>query len=124
MNSLNSIRILSRRSDLAIIQAKQVGHALINKFPNISIEYITKKTEGDIDLTTPLSKMTASGVFTDDLRNDLIKNKCDLAVHSWKDLPLDLGKDTFIAGTLRREDQRDILFVNKEKISTIIESKK
>ncbi len=48
--------------------------------------------------------MGSAGIFTDDLRNDLIKNECDLAVHSWKDLPLDLGADTILAGTLERAD--------------------
>ena len=60
--------------------------------------------------------MPTPGVFTDDLRNDLINKKCDIVVHSWKDLPLDTGNKTFIAATLERADQRDILFVKKKNI--------
>jgi hydroxymethylbilane synthase len=123
MTSLQTIRILSRKSDLAVIQARQVGVKIEEKFSDVKIEYITKKTLGDIDLTTPLAEMGSAGVFTDDLRNDLIKNECDLAVHSWKDLPLDLGADTILAGTLERADQRDILFVKKDQISKIIKNK-
>ena len=119
MTPLKQIRILSRKSDLAVIQAKEVGSKILEKFPDIKIEYITKKTAGDIDLQTPLANMNSSGVFTDDLRNDLIKNKCDLAVHSWKDLPLDLGSDTILAGSLTRADQRDIIFIKKNKFAEL-----
>jgi len=123
MNLLSKVRILSRKSDLAIIQSMQVGNALQKKFPNLSIEYMTKSTAGDKDLKTPLSEMPNPGVFTDDLRKELIKNNCDIVVHSWKDLPLDLGKSTIIAGTLNREDQRDIIFVNKKNLEKIKASK-
>ena len=123
MNLLSKVRILSRKSDLAMIQSMQVGNALQKKFPNLTIEYMTKSTAGDKDLKTPLSEMPNPGVFTDDLRKELIKNNCDIVVHSWKDLPLDLGKSTIIAGTLNREDQRDIIFVNKKNLNKIKVSK-
>ena len=123
MNSQNKIRILSRKSDLAVIQAKLVGLNLQKKFPNLSIEFITKSTSGDKDLKTPLSEMPEAGVFTDDLRMELMNDKCDLIVHSWKDLPIDLGKQTHIAGTLKRADQRDIIFFNKKKVEHIKNSK-
>ena len=70
MNLLSKVRILSRKSDLAIIQSMQVGNALQKKFPNLSIEYMTKSTAGDKDLKTPLSEMPNPGVFTDDLRKE------------------------------------------------------
>ena len=123
MTPVKKIRILSRKSDLAIIQSKQVGYKIQEFFPDIDIEYISKKTSGDIDLKTPLSEMSTAGVFTDDLRNGLMNNECDLGVHSWKDLPLDLGIDSIIAGTLTREDQRDILFIKKEKFDEIKKKK-
>ena len=122
MSSFNKVRILSRKSDLAIIQAKEVGNQLLNKYSDLKIEYLTKSTTGDKDFKTPLSQMSSAGVFTDDLREDLINNKCDIIVHSWKDLPLDLGNKTFIAGTLKRADQRDIFFVKKNNISQIKKS--
>ena len=124
MSEITNIRILSRKSNLAVIQAQQVGKKIQEYFPSIHIEYITKKTSGDIDLKTPLSKMERTGVFTDDLRNDLVANKCDIAVHSWKDLPLDLGPDTILAGSLERADQRDIIFIKKKSQEKLIKSKK
>ena len=123
MSEIKNIRILSRKSNLAVIQAKQVGKKIQENFPNISIEYIAKKTSGDIDLKTPLSEMKSTGVFTDDLRNDLLSNKCDMAVHSWKDLPLDLGSKTILAGSLKRADQRDIIFIRKDSLEKISKNK-
>jgi len=119
MSPFRKIRILSRRSDLAIIQAKEVGNYLLKKHPYLRIEYLTRSTTGDEDLKTPLYKMPESGVFTDDLRESLIHKKCDVIIHSWKDLPLDLGDETTIAGTLPRADQRDIFFVKKNHLSKI-----
>ena len=111
------IRVLSRKSDLAIIQAYEFGNYLKTKFPDIHIEYITKSTSGDKDLTTPLSAMSSEGVFTNDLRDELIKNKCDLIVHSWKDLPIEVGDKTIISSTLKRADTRDILFIKKNEVN-------
>ncbi len=119
MNKKNIIRILSRKSDLAVIQARMVGKVITKKYPSIKIKYLTKSTKGDIDKNTPLSIMKSEGVFTEDIRRELIANKCDLAVHSWKDLPLDIGKETKIAGTLKRGDIRDILFVKKSNLNKL-----
>ncbi len=107
------IRILSRKSDLAVIQAYEFGEVLLSKYPSLKSNYITKSTSGDIDLKTPLSQMPSEGVFTNDLRDELINNKCDLIVHSWKDLPIEVGEKTKIAATLKRADKRDILFLKK-----------
>ena len=109
------VRILSRKSDLAIIQAHEFGDFFHSKFPEVEIEYITKSTSGDKDLITPLSEMPSEGVFTNDLRDELIQKKCDLLVHSWKDLPIEVGEQTKISATLKRADKRDILFLKKNK---------
>ena len=108
------VRILSRKSDLAIIQAHEFGDFFHSKFPEVEIEYITKSTSGDKDLITPLSEMPSEGVFTNDLRDELIQKKCDLLVHSWKDLPIEVGEQTKISATLKRADKRDILFLKKK----------
>ncbi len=111
------IRILSRKSDLAIIQAREFSDYLQSKHPFVEIEFLTKSTSGDKDLITPLSEMPTEGVFTNDLRDELINNKCDLIVHSWKDLPIEVGDKTKIVATLKRADKRDILFLKKNKIT-------
>ena len=83
-------------------------------FPNIALEFLTKETSGDIDLSTPLHQMPDPGVFTNDIREELLKNKADLAVHSWKDLPVELQEGTEIVTTLTREDPRDLLIFKKK----------
>ena len=118
------IKILSRKSDLAQIQAQLVGMEINRKFPNLKIIYLTKSTKGDIDKFSPLSEMKNTGVFTDDLRQNLIEGKCDAIVHSWKDMPIDIGQETIISGSLRRADERDILLVDKKKINKIKTLKK
>ncbi len=109
------IRVLSRKSDLAIIQAREFSDYLKSKHPFVEIEFLTRSTSGDKDLKTPLSEMPTEGVFTNDLRDELINNNCDLIVHSWKDLPIEVGDKTKIAATLKRADKRDILFLKKNK---------
>ena len=120
---LDKLNILSRKSDLAIIQAREFGQTLSSVFPSIKLHYITKSTSGDKDLKTPLSKMPTEGVFTDDLRDDLIKKNCDIIIHSWKDLPLDVGSETEVAITLDRADERDLLFIKKSSTKKINQEK-
>ena len=113
------IKIISRKSDLAIIQACLVGDAIKNSKSDMAIEYLYKDTRGDIDLTTPLSQLPEIGVFTSDLRESLINEEADIAVHSWKDLPINLAKGTKIIGTLPRADMRDIIFFKKKNLDKI-----
>ena len=101
---------------LARIQANIVAEKIKEEFSNINIEFLTKETSGDIDLSTPLHKMPDPGVFTNDIREELLKNKADLAVHSWKDLPVELQEGTEIVTTLKREDPRDLLIFKKGSI--------
>ncbi len=124
MINYKELKILSRKSDLAQIQAKLVGSAILQNNSNVKITYLTKSTEGDLDQKSPLSSMKIPGVFTDDLRKSLIDNKCDIVVHSWKDLPIDIGTKTNISGTLKRADERDILLIPKKRFGDIKKSKK
>jgi hydroxymethylbilane synthase len=119
---LKTIKLISRKSDLAKIQAHLVSTELKNKFPDLEVELIFKSTLGDNDLTTPLNKMPDIGVFTSDIKKDLLSGRGDLAVHSWKDLPIDTEPGTFICGTLQRADMRDMLFLKKSsKNKTFLE---
>ncbi|MDC6448439.1 hypothetical protein PQZ42_05130, partial [Alphaproteobacteria bacterium] len=61
---LKKINILSRKSDLAVIQAHEFGKELLSKHPLMKINFKTKSTSGDKDLQTPLSEMSTEGVFT------------------------------------------------------------
>lgn len=114
---MKTIKIISRKSHLAQIQAEIVGKKILQYFPTSKIEYIKKDTQGDIDLNTPLHKMPEIGVFTNDIREELINNNADLAVHSWKDLPVDMEQGTIISATIDRADLRDLLIFKKQSIT-------
>ena len=110
---MNELTIISRKSSLARLQAIEVSEVIKKKYPEIKIIFKTKDTSGDIDLTTPLHKMPEMGVFTSDIREELLTGKADIAVHSWKDLPVDLEEGTEIAATIKRADPRDVLIFKK-----------
>jgi hydroxymethylbilane synthase len=110
------LRLSSRQSALAQAQAFQVGSALTKAFPELEIEYLFRESLGDKNLTDPLWKMPEKGVFTEDFFRDLVDNKTDLVVHSWKDLPTEVKSETQIAATLPRADQRDLLLFKKKSL--------
>ncbi len=107
--------LAARRSDLARIQAFQVGRALENLNPKITIEYSFHESLGDKNQTDPLWQMPEKGVFTQDLREGLLAGRYDLAVHSWKDLAIENDGETEIVATLPRADMRDLLLVRSDR---------
>jgi hydroxymethylbilane synthase len=104
------VRLSARQSELAKLQALTVGKLLSEKF---EIDYLFRESLGDKNLTDPLWRMPEKGVFTEDFVNDLIQQKTDLVVHSWKDLPILDRPETEIVSTLPRADHRDMLLFKK-----------
>ncbi|MFN3454577.1 MAG: hydroxymethylbilane synthase [Pseudobdellovibrio sp.] len=115
-NSPKTLKISARSSHLAKLQAFMVGDALKEKYPDLQIKFEFRESLGDKNLTDPLWKMPEKGVFTEDFYQDLVLNKTDMIVHSWKDLPVEGKPDTLIAATLPRADQRDILIFKKDRL--------
>ena len=111
------LTILSRGSDLARVQARLVGSALLARFPDVDLIYDTRASAGDRDTATPLASLTDKGVFTADLSSALASGAADLVVHSWKDLPLDLPSGHVIGATLERADPRDMLLVRRDVVA-------
>jgi hydroxymethylbilane synthase len=109
------LRISSRRSDLARLQAYQVGAALERSRHGLEIEYLFKESLGDKNQTDPLWQMPERGVFTDDFVADLLEARTDLVVHSWKDLPTQDRPGLSVAATLPRADPRDLLLFRKDR---------
>lgn len=108
------IRIGTRESQLAVWQATQVKELLAQN--GFAPELIYIKSEGDIDLKTPLYEMGVQGVFTRSLDIALLNDKIDIAVHSMKDVPTQLAKGIVQAAILKRASYKD-LFVYKNDIS-------
>jgi hydroxymethylbilane synthase len=110
------VRILSRSSDLARLQAMLVGRALAAADPEVEIEYVARTATGDRDQLSPLASFADKGAFTADLSDALAAHDADLVVHSWKDLPTAPRPDTALAGTIERADPRDVLLVRRESV--------
>lgn len=102
-----SIRIGTRESQLAVWQATQVKELLAQHGFTSELVYI--KSEGDIDLKTPLYEMGVQGIFTRSLDIALLNNTIDIAVHSMKDVPTQLPKGIIQAAVLPRGSVKDLL---------------
>lgn len=107
------LKVASRSSDLARIQAFQVARALKNFDPQLEIEHEFRSSLGDQNLDVPLASWGSKGVFTQDFFEDLKSGKFDMVVHSWKDLPTEERSGTTVIATLPRADVRDLLLVPK-----------
>lgn len=110
MNKL--IRIGTRESELAVWQATQVSNLL--RQHGVASELVYIKSEGDIDLKTPLYEMGVQGIFTRSLDLALLNNRIDIAVHSMKDVPTQLPKGIQTASVLKRGSYKDILVYKSE----------
>jgi len=101
------IRIGTRESQLAVWQARAVQQLL--SLAGFESELLYIKSEGDIDLVTPLYEMGVQGVFTRSLDIALLNNKIDIAVHSMKDVPVQPAKGIVQAAVLKRASYKDLL---------------
>jgi hydroxymethylbilane synthase len=110
MNSV--LRIGTRDSQLAVWQASLVKEELAKH--SMKSELVFIKTEGDVDLVTPLYEIGVQGIFTKTLDAALLSNRIDIAVHSMKDVPTQLAKGISQAAVLPRASYKDIL-VYKDK---------
>ena len=106
------IRIGTRESQLAVWQATLVQGLL--KKAGFASELVYIKSEGDVDLKTPLYEMGVQGVFTRSLDAALINNRIDIAVHSMKDVPVQLAKGIKQAAVLKRGSHKDILVLHPD----------
>jgi hydroxymethylbilane synthase len=107
-----TIKIGTRESELAVWQANLVKGLLAKN--NINAELVYVKSEGDIDLVTPLYAMGVQGVFTRTLDAALLNDRIDIAVHSMKDVPTQLPEGIRQAAILKRASYKDILVYQGE----------
>lgn len=108
----NVFRIGTRDSDLAVWQANMVREQLALYGYESKLVFI--KSEGDLDLVSPLYAMGVQGVFTRTLDIALLNNKIDIAVHSMKDVPIQLPEGIAQAAVLKRATYKDVLVPNGE----------
>ncbi len=113
-SSITTIRIGSRKSQLALIQTHWVKQQLSLKFPNINFEVHTMSTKGDKILDVALAKIGDKALFTKELELGMINREIDFAVHSLKDLPTRLPEGLGLAAITERENPADALVVHEK----------
>ena len=110
-----NIKIGTRKSKLALAQTNMVVNEIKNYFPSINIQVVHFTTKGDKVLNKPLINIGGKGVFVTEIEDALINKEIDLAVHSAKDLPLQLQDNLTISAVLKRGNYRDTLVTVKGK---------
>jgi hydroxymethylbilane synthase len=109
------MRIGTRASKLALIQAAEVKSLLLTKtsLTEDQIEIVTITTSGDRIQDRNLAEIGGKGLFIKELEEFLLANKIDIAIHSAKDVPPMLHEDTRIAAFTTRKDPRDYFISQK-----------
>ncbi|MFQ5636289.1 MAG: hydroxymethylbilane synthase [Gammaproteobacteria bacterium] len=103
------LRLGTRRSLLAVAQARLVRRALLDRHPELRIELVEIDTRGDRDLATPLDRVAAPDFFCAELDRALLHGRIDFTVHSLKDLGEDRPAGIIRAAVPARENPRDVI---------------
>ena len=101
------IRIATRKSALALWQAEFIRTALRAVHPDLEVELVPMSTRGDQILDSPLAKVGGKGLFVKELEQALLDGRADIAVHSMKDVPVELPAGLALPAIVEREDPRD-----------------
>jgi hydroxymethylbilane synthase len=109
-----TIRIGSRKSQLALVQTYWVQDELRKHYPDRQFDVETMSTQGDKILDVALAKIGDKGLFTKELENGMLDRSIDLAVHSLKDLPTNLPDGLILGCVTERVDPADALVVNEK----------
>ena len=104
-----NIRVGSRESRLAVIQAELLMAAVRAAHPEVGLELVTMKTTGDKILDRTLDKVGGKGLFVKELDAALRDGRVDVTVHSCKDLPMEENPALPLVAFSKREDPRDVL---------------
>ena len=110
---MNKIRIGTRKSPLALWQAHYIRDELHALQPSLECEIVKLSTEGDRILDTPLAKIGGKGLFIKELEQALIDGRVDIAVHSMKDVTVDLPEALHIPVICKREAPWDAFVSNQ-----------
>ncbi|MGH8589276.1 MAG: hydroxymethylbilane synthase [Gammaproteobacteria bacterium] len=103
------LRIVTRRSPLALRQAEIVRAELMRRHAGLGVELIPVSTEADRRLDTPLARLGGKGLFVKELEQCLVEGRADLAVHSLKDVTVEMPAGLCVPVVLAREDPHDAL---------------
>lgn len=107
------LRIATRKSPLAMWQSEFVKAQLEAAHPGLKVELIGMSTQGDKILDVPLAKIGGKGLFTKELEERIAQGEADIAVHSMKDVPMDLPEGFMLGAILERHDPSDAFVSNR-----------
>lgn len=107
--------IASRESLLALWQARHIQAKTRALYPELDVSILGMTTSGDQILDTPLAKIGGKGLFVKELEVAMQEGRADIAVHSMKDVPMNLPEGFTLAAIGEREDPRDALVSNEYK---------
>lgn len=106
-----------------MVQTEMAAEAIKKVFPSIEIEIAGFETKGDLHLDKSLSAFGSKGAFTKELETAMLEGRIDLAVHSAKDLPVELPEGLTVGAVLQRGDSRDVWVSLRREFSIIEECK-
>jgi porphobilinogen deaminase len=104
---MNTIRIATRGSKLALWQAHHISGLLRAQYPGLTVELNVIKTKGDKILDVPLAKIGGKGLFVKEIEEALLAGEADIAVHSMKDVPAELPEGLKLGIIPEREQPTD-----------------
>lgn len=107
------LTIATRESPLALQQAEIIKKSLLEKHPHLFIEFLGITTQADKFLDTTLTEIGGKGLFVKELEEALLDGRADIAVHSMKDVPMELPDGLTIPVMTHREDPRDVFVSDK-----------
>jgi hydroxymethylbilane synthase len=109
---LKPLRIATRKSALALWQAEHVASRLRALHAGIAIELVPMTTRGDDIVDRPLATLGGKGLFLKELETAMLEDRADIAVHSLKDVPMELDVEFALGAVLERADAADAFISN------------
>lgn len=109
----NTVKVGTRGSKLALAQTELVIKALRERFPQVDFQMVTMSTRGDRDTSRALLEFGGKAVFVEEFEEAILKGDIDIAVHSAKDMPMEIMEGLTISGTLPRACPQDVLIYKR-----------
>ena len=109
---MKALRIATRKSALALWQAEHVAAQLRARHADLAIELVPMTTRGDDIVDRPLASLGGKGLFLKELETAMLEDRADIAVHSFKDVPMELDAGFAIGAVLERADAADAFISN------------
>ena len=111
-STLRTLNIATRQSPLALWQAEHIRDRLMELYPELTINLLKIVTKGDKILDTPLAKIGGKGLFVKELEQAMYDGQADIAVHSLKDVPMQLPEGLMLGAYCKRASPTDAFVSN------------